>query len=120
MNEDATKCNLFIILFDGSCNLCNGTVDFIKSHNKRGQFHFIPLESEKATEYITRFKKQGLNKVSVALIRNEIIYIKSDAVLEIVKYLNGIWPLLYILIYIPRFIRDPVYNLIARNRYKFY
>ena len=120
MSTDATNGRLSIILFDGSCNLCNGTVDFIRSHNKKSQFSFIPLDSEKASEYIIRFKKHGLNKGSVALIRNEMIYLKSDAVLEIVKHLDGFWPLFHILIIVPRFIRDPVYYLIARNRYKFF
>ena len=120
MSDDASNGRQSIVLFDGSCNLCNGTVDFIRSHNKKAQFSFIPLESEKASEYIIRFKKHGLNKGSVALIRNEIIYLKSDAVLEIVKCLDGIWPLLHVLVYVPRFIRDPVYYLIARNRYKFF
>ena len=59
------KVKKYIILFDGTCNLCNSSVNFIKKHIRRGQFHFIPLESEKASEFIIRFKKRGLNKGSM-------------------------------------------------------
>jgi predicted DCC family thiol-disulfide oxidoreductase YuxK len=118
-----TKDKLYIILYDGACNLCNNLVNFIARHlrhSKRGQFRFITLKSEEASEYFIRFNKQGLNKGSMALIRNESVYLKSDAVIQILKCLNGIMPIFYTLIIFPRFIRDPIYNLVAGNRYKLF
>jgi predicted DCC family thiol-disulfide oxidoreductase YuxK len=118
MNTYTTNGKNDIILFDGTCNLCNGVVNFIKRHDKRGHFCFVPLESEKASEYINNFENQGMSKGSLALISNGKIYLKSDAVLHILKCLDGLWPALYIFKIVPRLIRDPVYNIFARYRYK--
>jgi predicted DCC family thiol-disulfide oxidoreductase YuxK len=114
------KEKMFIILFDGTCKLCNNVVKFIAKNDSRRIFCFIPLESEKATEYLNRYHKKNVNKGSVLLIEGEKIYTKSNAVLNILKCLDGLWPVFYIFIIVPGFIRDPVYNLIAKYRYKWF
>ena len=110
----------YIILFDGNCKLCNNVVNFISKKDSREIFCFVPLESAKASEYLSHYNKKNVNKGSVLLIQDEKIYIKSDAVLHILKYLDGFWPVLYAFIIIPKFLRDPVYDIIAKCRYKWF
>jgi predicted DCC family thiol-disulfide oxidoreductase YuxK len=110
----------YIILFDGTCKLCNNVVRFITKNDSIGIFCFIPLESEKASEYLNRYNKKNVNKGSVLLIQNEKIFTKSNAVLHILKCLDGLWPLFYVFIVVPAFIRDPVYDIIAKYRYRWF
>jgi predicted DCC family thiol-disulfide oxidoreductase YuxK len=118
--EDKTKGRKYIILFDGTCKLCNNVVRFISKNDSRMLFCFIPLESEKATEYLNRYDKKDVNKGSVLLIQGEKIFTKSKAVLHILKCLDGLWPLFYVFIVIPGFIRDPVYDIVAKYRYRWF
>jgi len=120
IEENLKKGEKYIILFDGTCRLCNNVVNFISRNDSRKIFCFIPLESEKASEYLRRYNQKDVNKGSVLLIQNEKIYTKSNAVFNILKCLDGLWPLLYVFIIVPGFIRDPVYNLIAKYRYRWF
>lgn len=120
MAKEKTNQKKYIILFDGTCKLCNNVVRFISSNDSRKIFCFIPLESEKAIEYLTLYKKEKVKKGSMLLIKNDKIYTKSDAVLRILRCLDGLWPLLYAFIIIPRYIRDPVYDIVAKYRYKWF
>jgi predicted DCC family thiol-disulfide oxidoreductase YuxK len=110
----------YIILFDGTCKLCNSVVRFIAKNDSKRIFCFVPLASEKATEYLNRYNKKDVNRGSVLLIEDEKIYTKSSAVLHILKCLDGLWPLFYVFIIVPGFIRDPVYDIIARYRYRWF
>jgi predicted DCC family thiol-disulfide oxidoreductase YuxK len=118
--EDNKKEKKYIILFDGTCKLCNNVVKFITKNDSRKIFCFIPLESAKASEYLNRYNKKDVNKGSVLFIQNDKIYTKSNAVLNILKCLDGLWPVLYVFIIVPGFIRDPVYDIIAKYRYKWF
>jgi predicted DCC family thiol-disulfide oxidoreductase YuxK len=118
--EDKIKGGKYIILFDGTCKLCNNVVRFISRNDSRKIFCFIPLESEKASEYLSHYNQKDVNKGSVLLIQNEKIYTKSNAVLHILKWLDGLWPLFYVFIIVPGIIRDPVYDLIAKYRYRWF
>jgi predicted DCC family thiol-disulfide oxidoreductase YuxK len=118
--EDNKKRKRYIILFDGTCKLCNNVVKFISKNDSRKIFCFIPLESEKATEYLNRYNKKNVNKGSVLLIQEEKIFTKSSAVLNILRCLDGLWPLFYAFIIVPGFIRDPVYDIIAKYRYRWF
>ena len=110
----------YIILFDGTCKLCNNVVRFISKNDSRRIFCFISLESDKAAEYLLRYNKKNVNKGSVLLIQGEKIYTKSNAVLHILKCLDGLWPLFFVFIIVPGFIRDPVYDIIAKYRYRWF
>lgn len=110
----------YIILFDGHCKLCNNVVSFISKNDSRRKFCFVPLDSDQATEYLSRYNKKNVNKGSVLLIQDEKIYTKSNAVLHILKCLDGLWPLFYGFIIVPGFIRDPVYDVIAKYRYRWF
>jgi predicted DCC family thiol-disulfide oxidoreductase YuxK len=118
--EDKKTGKKYIILFDGTCKLCNNVVKFISKNDSRKIFCFIPLESAMAADYLSRYKQKDVNKGSVLLIQDDRIYTKSNAVLHILKCLDGLWPLLYGFIIVPAFIRDPVYNIIARYRYRWF
>lgn len=107
-----------IILFDGVCNFCNGSVNFIIERDKKNLFKFAPLQSEIGGEYIEKF---GLSEIdSVVLIEDEKAYTHSTAALKIAKGLDGGWSLFYAFIIIPRGIRDFFYKLFAKYRYRLF
>jgi predicted DCC family thiol-disulfide oxidoreductase YuxK len=109
-----------IILFDGVCNLCNSSVNFVIKHDPKNRFKFAALQSEIGQELISKHNINTLKTDSIILIDNDRAYIKSTAALRIAKYLNKGYPLLYGFIIIPNFIRNWVYDYIAKNRYKWY
>ena len=112
--------NKSIILFDGVCNLCNSSVNFIIKHDKKKHFLFASLQSDAAKEILLH---HSLNKIifdSIILIEDTIVYEKSTAVLRIAKKLNNGFQLLYVFILIPKILRDKIYDYIAKNRYKWY
>ncbi|WP_457611580.1 thiol-disulfide oxidoreductase DCC family protein [Lutibacter sp.] len=112
--------NKLIILFDGVCNLCNSSVNFIIKHDTKEQFLFASLQSDAAKEILLQFSTKKLALDSIILIQDSNIYEKSSAALQISKHLNGGYKLLYGFIIIPQFIRDWVYDIIAENRYKWF
>jgi len=112
--------NHSIILFDGVCNLCNSSINFVIKRDKNDVFKFGALQEEPG---ISLLKKYGINTLdtdSIILIENGKAYIKSTAALKVAKKLSAAWPLLYGFIIIPTFIRNWVYNYVAKNRYKWY
>ena len=112
--------NKLIILFDGVCNLCNSSVQFIIKKDQKKQFLFTSLQSDAARDILLQFQLKNSEIDSILLIENGEVYQKSDAILKIVKRLNGIWKMSYGFIIIPKFIRDYVYMLIAKNRYRWF
>jgi predicted DCC family thiol-disulfide oxidoreductase YuxK len=109
-----------VILFDGVCNLCSGSVQFIIKHDPEHYFHFASLQSAFGQDVLVKYKLPAADFDSFILLDNDQVYTKSTAALRVVKKLNGLWPSLYGLVIIPRFIRNAVYNLIAKNRYKWF
>ncbi|MFM9945210.1 MAG: thiol-disulfide oxidoreductase DCC family protein [Bacteroidia bacterium] len=107
-----------IVLFDGVCNFCNSSINFIIRNDKKGYFKFAPLQSELAQKLVGDKTKPVPE--SVILIENGKLYDRSSAALRIAKKLDGLWPIFYIFIIIPKPIRDMVYNFIGRNRYKWF
>jgi len=109
-----------IILFDGVCNFCDSSVNFIIDKDSKNIFKFAALQSEKGQEILDYFKLPKDDFDSFVLIEDNKIYKKSSAALKIANKLGGIWKILYPLIIIPKPIRDFFYNLIAKNRYKLF
>ena len=105
-----------IVLFDGICNLCNGAVRFILVRDPRGRFRFASLQSNAAR----RLLKGDGPPETIILIDAGKIYSKSTAALRIARGLRFPWPLLYGLVIVPRFLRDVVYDWVARNRYRWF
>lgn len=108
-----------IIFFDGVCNLCNGFVQFVINRDPQNALLFASLQSQAGTDMMEHFH---LSKdiTTVIFIENGVLYKKSTAALQIVKHLNGIWPLAFVFIVIPTFIRNIVYDFVARNRYRWF
>ncbi len=109
-----------VILFDGVCNLCNGSVQFVINHDKAGLFTFASLQSEAGQKLLSDYQIPGTVLSSFILIQHEQAYTKSTAALLVAKQLTGVVKYLYIFRVIPTFIRDVVYNFIARNRYRWF
>jgi predicted DCC family thiol-disulfide oxidoreductase YuxK len=109
-----------IVLFDGVCNLCNGAVQFIIRHDKKNIFMFASLQSEVGRKILEQYNFPLDELNSFILIENNKAYTRSTGALRVAKKLNGLWPLLYGFIIIPKFIRDSIYNWVGRNRYKWF
>lgn len=109
-----------VIFFDGVCNLCNGAVQFTIERDHKNSFRFASLQSDFAKEELTPFNISSANLASFILLEEGKIYLRSTAALRVARKLKGLWPLLYGFIIVPRFIRDAVYNYIAKNRYKWF
>lgn len=109
-----------VILFDGVCNLCNSSVLFIIQRDPKAKFRFASLQSDFGKAQMLRFGLNHTELDSVLLVKEENLYQKSNAALEIARNLTGGWPLLYAFKVIPAFLRDWIYNWIARNRYRWF
>ncbi|MDC7999874.1 DCC1-like thiol-disulfide oxidoreductase family protein [Aequorivita todarodis] len=109
-----------IILFDGVCNLCNGAVTYIIKRDKRNIFKFAALQSDIGKELISKYNIDTSKVDSIILIDGEKHYEKSSAALHIAKQLSGAYPLLFGFMAVPKFIRNAVYDYIAKNRYKWF
>ncbi len=108
-----------IILFDGVCNFCDASVQFIIKRDPAAHFLFTSLQSEKGLELT---KKYAISEDvdSLVLIENGKAFTKSSAALRIAKKLDGLWHLFFVFILVPRRIRDIFYDYFATNRYKWF
>ena len=104
------------MLFDGVCNLCTGSVRFIIERDARRQFRFASLQSARAERLLGARDRLE----SVVLIANGRTYRKSTAALLIAKRLSGAWPLLAVLLVVPRPLRDAAYDWIGARRYRWF
>ena len=120
MHTLATDNNQLIILFDGVCNLCSSSVQFVIKHDKKRQFRFASLQSDFGQKTLSDNNLSTTDLSSFILLENGKIHTKSTGALRVVKRLNALWPLLFGFIIVPPFIRNAVYNWIAKNRYKWF
>lgn len=109
-----------VVFFDGLCNFCNGAVQFIIKRDVKNIFKFASLQSNYAQNELNKFNIDLNAPNSFVLLLNGKVYQQSTAALMVTKQLSGLWPLLYALIVVPRFIRDWVYSIFAKNRYKWF
>ncbi len=109
-----------IVLFDGVCNLCNNAIDFIISRDKKNKFKVGALQEVTSKKILKDYQINEEYLDSLVYIHKNQVYYKSRAALEIARNLSGLWPILYIFIIIPSFLRNPIYDWIARNRYKWF
>ena len=112
--------NKAIILFDGVCNFCDRSVQFVLKRDKKAYFNFASLQSEIGQNLLEKYKIPKDKFESLVLIENDKAYLFSTGALRIARKLNGAWPLLYGFIIIPPFIRNFFYKLIANNRYRLF
>lgn len=109
-----------LILFDGVCNFCNSSVNFIIKRDNKNYFKFSPLQSEYSRNVLEQSNLSSKDFESIILYENNKLYQKSTAALKIAKHLSGLWNIFYVFIIIPPFIRDFFYDIIAKNRYKWF
>jgi len=107
----------YVVIFDGVCNFCNGTVNFIIKRDANGVFCFAPMQNDLAKALAREYYHGETTLDTLILIKHEKVYIRSNAALEIAKDLSGYWFLLNIFKVIPRPIRDFLYNTFAKKRY---
>jgi predicted DCC family thiol-disulfide oxidoreductase YuxK len=113
--------NKKIILFDGVCNLCNSAVQFIIQHDTKDIFRFVALQSDLGKEILKHIGVNPTNIDSIILYEPGIsYYYKSQAAIEITKYLGGFWHFGTIFRIVPTKISNLFYDYIAKNRYKWY
>ncbi len=107
-----------IIFFDGVCNLCNGAVNFVIDHDPEAKFKFAALQSDVAKKKLPQERVQHVD--SIVLLKQGKTFIKSEAALLIAKELKFPWSMFQVFLIIPKFFRDPLYNFIAKRRYKWF
>jgi predicted DCC family thiol-disulfide oxidoreductase YuxK len=110
-----------ILLFDGECGFCNRTIQFFLRHEKRHnkKMHFAPLQSAEGIA-LRKFFEIDEKIDSLILIKDHSAYIKSCAALRLAPFMSGLWPLMVVFVIIPPFIRNMVYDMIARKRMKLF
>ena len=112
-------------MFDGDCNLCNASVNFVLDRDRRRVFLFGTLQSEAGAALLDIYDANRMDLSSVVLLKpgesgQQKVLFESDAILEIARELPSPWPLLAVFRFVPKFIRDPVYRWVARNRYRWF
>ena len=110
-----------VVLFDGHCNLCNGTVNFLLARDSRERLRFASLQSEAGRRLLVA---HGLpvetDPGSFVYVEGGRAFVRSDAALALARRLDGAWPMLAALRIVPRVLRDAVYRVVARNRYRWF
>jgi len=106
-----------IIFFDGVCNLCNRFIRFVIRRDPDTRFRFASLQSESGHQLLSELQLPADKLQTVFYLRNGRCFRKSSAALHVLRDLGHGWQLLYGFMIVPRFIRDFIYDLIARNRY---
>jgi predicted DCC family thiol-disulfide oxidoreductase YuxK len=109
-----------IVLFDGVCNLCNGFVQFVLKHEKAAFIKFASLQSLAGQSLLKDHKIDQVNVDSIVLIHNQKAYIKSSAVLSLLKFMKFPWNVFVFLKIIPPLISDKIYDLVAKYRYRLF
>jgi predicted DCC family thiol-disulfide oxidoreductase YuxK len=109
-----------VVLFDGICHLCDGAVHFINKKEKSPEFHFAPLQSDTAKTLLTQYGYPDHFLDGLVLIEKNRAYDRSSACLRIAGRLKLPWSLFFCLLIIPKWIRDPVYQAIAKFRYRYF
>lgn len=109
-----------ILLFDGVCNLCNNSVQFIIERDPDAKFRFAALQSELGQQLVEELGLKNEMLQTLVLVENGKAYLRSTAALKVARKLSGFWPFFSIFIVVPSFLRDAIYNWIAKNRYRWF
>jgi predicted DCC family thiol-disulfide oxidoreductase YuxK len=109
-----------IIIFDGVCNLCEFSVKFIIKNDRREKFKFVAGQTQRGMEYQRLYGVDTLMEGTVILLKGNQAYVKSDAAVEIAKDLDCPWNFLQVFKFIPKPVRDFIYSIISKNRYRWF
>lgn len=119
MPEDS-RSDAPVVLFDGQCNLCNGTVRFLVPRDPQANLRLSALQSQAGQRLLKKFNLSTDALDTFILIDGEHCYQKSGGALRVTRYLRFPWPLLRVFLLVPAFLRDVVYDFVARNRYDWF
>jgi predicted DCC family thiol-disulfide oxidoreductase YuxK len=109
-----------IVVFDGLCNLCTGSVRFILAHEKSAALRFAPLQSAAGARLMREHGLDPRDAKTFVLVEGGRAYVKSDAAIRLAAYLRGAGKLLALLVLVPRPLRNWFYDIVARNRYRWF
>lgn len=109
-----------IVLFDGLCNLCTTSVQFLLAYNRKENLQFTSLQSDFAKKLRMQYNVSNSELSTIIFIENKQVYTKSTAAFELTKHLIYPWRAIYYFKYIPKSITDWIYNLISKNRYNWF
>ncbi len=113
--------NKKVVIFDGVCNLCNSFINLIIKYDSNNRFVFTSLQSEISQEITSHLKIDSKNKESIILYEQGVSYdFKSTAALKIMKEFGGLWYLTQVGYILPQYLRDGIYDIVAKNRYKWF
>lgn len=110
----------FVVLFDGVCNLCDRSVQFILDRDSKQRFRFAALQSDKGQELLRNHGQSTGELNSIVLVEGGRCFVRSTAALRIARRLRWPWPMLYAAIVVPAPVRDWIYNWVAANRYRWF
>ncbi|HEU4353159.1 MAG TPA: thiol-disulfide oxidoreductase DCC family protein [Burkholderiales bacterium] len=108
------------MLFDGACKLCTGSVAFVLRHEENPALRFAPLQSPAGMRLMQEFGIDPAQMNTFVVIADGRAYVRSDAAIRVARYLRGAWKLLRLVMIVPRPIRDRAYDVVARNRYRWF
>ena len=109
-----------IIIFDGVCNLCEYSIQFIVNHDRQARFKFVSAQSERGKVFQRIYGVDTLQDGTVILLKGDQVYVKSDAAVEIAKDLDGLWRFLSVFKFILKPARNFIYSIISKNRYRWF
>lgn len=109
-----------VIVFDGVCVLCNGWVRFLLKHDRVGRYRFAAMQSDAGRALLAMHGLDPDDPDSFLLVDGARSWTDSDAIRRVLTGLGGVWRLAAVIAVVPRFVRDPLYRLIARNRYRWF
>ena len=120
IHKNSSESGEKLIIFDGKCDLCGKTIAFLIKRQRRNPFVYIPLESNIGKTLLDRMRPLIGKDETLVLVEGETCFIKSTAVLRILRNLSGFWPLLYVLVFLPLKSRDFLYDILAQSRYRWF
>ena len=109
-----------IVLFDGVCKFCNASVNFLIERDKSGRIQFAALQSGLGQSLLARFGLARDRIDSIVLVEGKRCSTGSTAALRLTRYMDGVWPLVGVFLFVPAFLRDFCYAILARNRYRWF
>ncbi|MEL1265979.1 thiol-disulfide oxidoreductase DCC family protein [Pseudoxanthomonas putridarboris] len=107
-----------VVVFDGICVLCNGWVRFLLKHDRQGRCRFAAMQTDAGRELLVSHGLDPDDPVSFLLVEGGRAWTDTDAIRRVLTGLGGAWRLAALSSLVPRFVRDPLYRLLARNRYR--
>ncbi|MDO9679947.1 MAG: DCC1-like thiol-disulfide oxidoreductase family protein [Bacteroidales bacterium] len=106
-----------VVIYDHKCAICTATVAFLKKRERLSWLVYVPYDKTEGKEILKTYSLDFSAEQYIVFIKEQKVFVKSGAVLEILKEAGGLWSALYVFIIVPAPLRDFVYNFIAKNRY---